>query len=290
MTPVDVYRIRGLSFQVRDGTLDAEIIRDVVENNHYASLLDQIEPRCICIDVGAHIGAFAILAASRGARVYAFEPIPVNYELLDYIFRREHGCRWTRLAWESRSYSSELRGTAQREGIAHCRGIKLDCEGSEFEILGSLALQDLQRFDVVTMEYHSLFGGVPALIGCLRQAGFVSRHYAVTENLGFIHAVSRPYLAVSNQNSIKQALVHLKQQQLRVAVQLEESPYTRVPLLGLLWKRLRRGAHELVVYYLGQMADQQNQINQDSIRALDALSNEIAFLRGVIAEDEPRKK
>jgi FkbM family methyltransferase len=82
MTPVDVYRIRGLSFQVRDGTLDAEIIRDVVENNHYASLLDQIEPRCICIDVGAHIGAFAILAASRGARVYAFEPIPVNYELL----------------------------------------------------------------------------------------------------------------------------------------------------------------------------------------------------------------
>jgi len=41
-----------------------------------------LEPGDVMLDVGAHIGEFTLLAASRGATVHAFEPDPANAALL----------------------------------------------------------------------------------------------------------------------------------------------------------------------------------------------------------------
>ena len=41
-----------------------------------------VEPGELWIDIGAHIGSFTCYAASKGATVFAFEPVPDNYRLL----------------------------------------------------------------------------------------------------------------------------------------------------------------------------------------------------------------
>src|SRR6267378_6461606 len=41
-----------------------------------------ILPGDIVFDVGANIGVFALCAAKQGAHVYAYEPIPATFELL----------------------------------------------------------------------------------------------------------------------------------------------------------------------------------------------------------------
>ena len=43
----------------------------------------RIEPGETWADLGANVGAFTCLAASLGAKVYAFEPHPENFQLLE---------------------------------------------------------------------------------------------------------------------------------------------------------------------------------------------------------------
>jgi len=75
------YHVEQLVFLVRPGTTDIRIIDEVITNDAYKAI-GQIEPGDVVIDVGAHIGSFAIYAASLGAKVIAFEPATVNFDLL----------------------------------------------------------------------------------------------------------------------------------------------------------------------------------------------------------------
>ena len=43
-----------------------------------------ISPGDIVLDVGANIGLFTLFAAQQGAQVYAFEPVPPTFEVLQY--------------------------------------------------------------------------------------------------------------------------------------------------------------------------------------------------------------
>ena len=57
------------------------MVRDAAEGNRYG--LARKSPReALILDIGAHIGGFAIAAAERGARVWRFEPDPENVRLL----------------------------------------------------------------------------------------------------------------------------------------------------------------------------------------------------------------
>jgi FkbM family methyltransferase len=74
-----VLEIRGKRFEVRDGTLDAFIVRENA-GKMYARL--QLQPSDTVLDVGANIGAFAVLHAGQVNRVIAVEPEPENLALL----------------------------------------------------------------------------------------------------------------------------------------------------------------------------------------------------------------
>src|SRR3989344_7771238 len=58
------------------GTFQEVWLMDMYEK-HY-----RIQPGDKVVDIGASIGAFSVLAAKRGARVYAYEPTPRSFELL----------------------------------------------------------------------------------------------------------------------------------------------------------------------------------------------------------------
>ncbi|RYD79273.1 MAG: FkbM family methyltransferase [Verrucomicrobiaceae bacterium] len=46
------------------------------------ALLVKIGPESVFLDIGSYFGFYGMLAAQRGARVFAFEPVPVNFQLL----------------------------------------------------------------------------------------------------------------------------------------------------------------------------------------------------------------
>lgn len=77
------FRGRAFTLHVRGGTLDAAIFEQVLcEGSEYRLPVDT-QPKVI-FDVGANIGAAAVYFAARypEAKVYCFEPLPENIELL----------------------------------------------------------------------------------------------------------------------------------------------------------------------------------------------------------------
>ena len=67
-------------FNYREDTTDWGIIQQSC-GGMYTKFFD-VEPGELWLDFGAHIGSFSIYAASKGAEVIAFEPVPETYKLL----------------------------------------------------------------------------------------------------------------------------------------------------------------------------------------------------------------
>jgi FkbM family methyltransferase len=137
------------------------------------------------LDLGANIGAFAVFAAQQGARVYSFEPEPSNYRLLfrnvppsvstfdvAVTGRKERRRLFLRSSpshslYERRADESSLgveciplEVAIRRCDLEKVDLLKLDVEGSEYEILYS-ASDALLAVNEIRMEYHQLPGKCP---------------------------------------------------------------------------------------------------------------------------------
>jgi FkbM family methyltransferase len=150
--------------------------------------LDRIhfQPGDVIIDIGAHIGMFAIYAALRFPQVviHAFEPFPENFERLEQnldrngitTVRTHHlgvtgdgrllelvtdplnsgssTCHSRTLEYERRTGipSTTLDHIFDTLGIDYCKLLKIDCEGSEYEILFST--HSLSKVEYLSGEFH----------------------------------------------------------------------------------------------------------------------------------------
>jgi FkbM family methyltransferase len=183
---VDLPLRGGGVLRMRADSPDRHIIQGVFARDEYR--LDGVAPGSLgtVIDVGAHIGTFALRASAVAARVLAFEPIDDSFELLRrntahrpnvQAFQRcvagktgpvtlflgknssahsihpaEGAPRATKLELQALS----LADIFAEHGVDRCAYLKLDCEGAEYEILLSLAPELLRRIDRIGMEYHSV--------------------------------------------------------------------------------------------------------------------------------------
>jgi FkbM family methyltransferase len=144
--------------EVRPGTQDEKVVEEVLVRNQYG-LPDRLSGTVI--DIGAHIGAFAVACLERGAaRVLCFEPCPGNLGLLKRNTSRFPGRVgvvgmpvWRSDRSEEVGFSGGGRNTARgavvpwRTGtptvgldqiIGECGPVsllKIDAEGSEYPIL-----------------------------------------------------------------------------------------------------------------------------------------------------------
>jgi FkbM family methyltransferase len=73
--------VGGLDWLVRPDSSDIKAIKEVVAKNSYEKHGIVLRPGERWIDLGANIGAFAVLAASKGCLVTAYEPDPVSCRL-----------------------------------------------------------------------------------------------------------------------------------------------------------------------------------------------------------------
>jgi FkbM family methyltransferase len=198
-----VVRFRnGLTLRDTEGTI-AGTIAVVFIRRHYGSLSRQ----AVIVDVGANVGAFSVYAAHACPRavVYSYEPVAANFRLLCGNIaenRLGHRVRPVQRAVAAKAGTREMRLSAsplhtlaptavaasaepvlcttladivRDNGLAHIDLLKLNCEGSEYEILyGSRNALLVVR--EVRMEYHTLEPRercAANLCGYLQSIGFV---------------------------------------------------------------------------------------------------------------------
>jgi FkbM family methyltransferase len=228
-TQLELQRFGEFELAVRNGTVDARVARETFVSDIYLPNLPEYEPRedHVIIDVGAHIGAFALKAsrvASRG-QVFAIEASRETYCLLRInralnraenlvdVYAALDGKTGEAVLYHSREnwgHSTVTeRGTAHSEkvkalslrdfleqhGIDHCDFIKFNCEGGEFPILLASSPETLRRFDVMLVLYHGdLYPGPETaddLAAHLRAAGFETAFRNQEGERGWIVATRR---------------------------------------------------------------------------------------------------
>jgi len=147
---------------LREFTNDVDAFAEVYWQNEYR-LPDQIGPDDVILDIGAHIGCFALACVKRGAkRVVCYEPEASNFALLarntapylQYVeihnaaVWRSDRVEQTRIVYGGKGRTTDCQIFSDYGDIVHSvqfdtilknlgkvRLCKLDCEGSEYPIL-----------------------------------------------------------------------------------------------------------------------------------------------------------
>lgn len=183
------YRLRqGIQLTARAGTADRVAIGNMLVKDAFALDRAALRGASVIIDIGAHIGAFSIYAASlgRNCRVYAYEPERRNYELLvqnisSNGFQRKvvpvncavSGSRGTVqlfLGDETFAHSTtsavsgvsvampcvSLGDVFRDNQIGKCDLLKLNAEGAEYAILFGADKDILSRVGQIYMHCHNM--------------------------------------------------------------------------------------------------------------------------------------
>jgi FkbM family methyltransferase len=156
----------------------------------------------VVVDVGANVGDASLYFFTRGAKkVYGYEPYPYSCRIArqniklnkadkiveiknEAVFGSRKGIiidpKYKNMATSpleefergQRINSVSLHDIIQRHKLNGAL-LKMDCEGSEYEIILNASTSDLRKFGQIIMEYHY---GYEPLVEKLRSAGFTTEH------------------------------------------------------------------------------------------------------------------
>jgi FkbM family methyltransferase len=76
-------QIENIKFYHREGTSDLKTFEEVVKRNVYQQRGNKITKGETWYDFGGNVGAFTLLACSKGADVVVYEPDPYNCEMIE---------------------------------------------------------------------------------------------------------------------------------------------------------------------------------------------------------------
>lgn len=215
-----LYRFRnGLRFVGRPKKIDRGPMFDIILNHEYDRY--HVSPKDIVVDIGAHVGTYSVLAGKNGASVLAIEPDPESFRLLrinlllnnvagvaeNIALLNKTGHATLKSSNEQSSANSlilkeaglsyadievptdTLENVLKRNGIGHVDILKMDCEGAEYSILGSVSEKTAASIDRMIIEYHYIDAerNGPKLAQRIKSLGF-SIDYCGTARMGLIMA------------------------------------------------------------------------------------------------------
>ncbi len=220
-----VYALRnGVSYIVRPGAGDRGPLTEVCVYRFYTPEGFQIGETDTVLDIGAHIGLFSVLAARTATkgRVYAFEPSNDNFELLKHNIDANHIVNVTPLnaamsseTGEKELFLSEvnsgsnsfhvpssrkavvptvsLKDFLEQNSIQRVDFLKMDCEGSEYDILLACPDDVVGRITRISMEWHNLDANrnVHTLKNWLERKGFTVRLRSDNATMLYAHRSSQ---------------------------------------------------------------------------------------------------
>lgn len=226
---VQIARFENLDFAYRPATTD-----EVILGNLTAYKIDTlipgscVRPFNVVVNIGAHIGAFALLAAQSAAKVYAIEPANDTFNLLRInaalnrannislhkmaIADKDSPCtlyfdtgHWGHSITKQLSTRTEtVRGATlttffSENNIDRCDFMFLNCEGAEFPILLNSPNSTLRKIGIILADCHPHLwphNSIKELVSRLTEAGFQ------TSLLEFEGSYDR-VLAVSHESASK---------------------------------------------------------------------------------------
>lgn len=136
------------------------------------------------IDIGAHIGLFALFSSQfcKHGKIYCFEPVKENFDLLKsnielnnirnvipingaistssgiitiYLNDDESGhSMYVKGPKQIQVKSFSLQDVFELNNLSECDFIKIDCEGEEYKIIDSLPSTYLDKISKMCIEYH----------------------------------------------------------------------------------------------------------------------------------------
>jgi FkbM family methyltransferase len=206
--------------------MDIWAIKETWLDRFYERYGATVQPGWTVVDIGGGLGDYTLYASQpAGTRVYAFEPTPDSFRLLQENVTRNHrdNIHLEAVAVWSKSgeiaidtspgeavqfISREADGQAapgqvhvasitltealERCGIECCDLLKMDCEGAEYPILFSTPPETLQKVQRIVMEYHDNAGPHTHvdLERFLGEQGYLVKSYpnAVHTYLGYLYA------------------------------------------------------------------------------------------------------
>jgi len=223
----------GAKFKVRTRNREPGLINAVWLDKIYNPPGYEIQEGNIVVDIGAYIGVFSIFAATsaNNVKVYGYEPFSLNYsffkqniELNGLTNIRPFKIAVSAEAGKKKLYISEkctqgnslyadclsqqpiascpevvdcvtLKDVFYMNGINRIDLLKMDCEGSEYEILFNSPRDILTNIRKIAMEYHEFSSGEhhycsKELSGFLRKAGFEVECIVPDprESIGYLYA------------------------------------------------------------------------------------------------------
>lgn len=221
-----IERVSGYDVAFRKGTADERVIAQSFEKDIFFSSLPEYSPGAqdVIVDVGAHIGLFSLLAASKvpHGSVHAIEASCDSFNLLRInaslngasnivphhlalserngmciLFHSEGNWEHSTVKQFSRKCEevpcSTLADFFAANHIVTCHLLKLNCEGGEFPILLNADRECLQRCKVILALYHCdmwLKNSEDDLVTHLADNGFVTTIRKRTQKRGWIVGVN----------------------------------------------------------------------------------------------------
>ncbi len=204
--------------------MDVWIIKETCLDRNYESHATSIQDGWTVIDIGAGLRDFAVSVAYEhpNCQVYAYEPFPESYRLLDeniklnsvsnvvaapiaigarsgemMLFITGAAVQHTTTNASSTAAAITVQGLClddvfEVNALSVCDFLKMDCEGGEFDILFNASAATLKKIRNICLEYHdgaTEFSHTD-LVAYLRQRGFQVRTSPnpVHNRLGFLYA------------------------------------------------------------------------------------------------------
>ena len=173
------------------------------------------------IDIGAHIGLFALFSVQfcKAGKIYCFEPVKENFEMLKtnlelnnitnviatnaavsvnngtvtiYLNDDEAGhSMYVTGSKPIQVKSVSLQNVFESHNIEKCDFLKVDCEGEEYAIMNSLSASHCEKIGKICIEYHfadtkpDLLEG---LIDRLESLSFKIKTRKILPDIGFLYA------------------------------------------------------------------------------------------------------
>jgi FkbM family methyltransferase len=201
---------QGAALTLRGDSNDFHIFHRIFLRDEYR--VEKLPARLGCVvDLGANVGLFAARIAARAERVLCYEPVPANFAQLErnvagFAHVKTHceavaGATGTLRIYQPASEALSGRHSAYtdvnahlterydevpactldevfaRHAISGCDLLKIDVEGSEYEILHAASDATLARTARIYGEYHDVAPEDPrtridAFAGFLRSCGY----------------------------------------------------------------------------------------------------------------------
>ena len=211
-----------LKIKIRKNSTDLIALTHVWLIGEYQRKKFEIKNNDVIIDVGGHIGLFSLYASQfcKTGSIFTFEPMPENFQLLSEnvslnnlsnlkifnlavsnsnssrkLYLNEDAAGHSMFSESSQSItvnSISLKQIFDDNDIIHCDFLKLDCEGSEYEIIKNLPKEYFPKIKKMIIEYH-MADTHPELLSELMEI-LKSHNYEIEtkklfDDIGFLYAI-----------------------------------------------------------------------------------------------------